>query len=91
MGAVGAHVFPPGETLSAQREAARDIAELGYDRVAVLWGPGVSIGVLAGAHVGLTDAVEVTADDPRIWRGEAPPRCEVELESGQYLVCIATR
>ncbi|GGI43525.1 hypothetical protein BCL57_000003 [Agromyces flavus] len=91
VGAVGDHVFPPGETLSAQREAARDIAELGYDRLAVLWGPAVSIGVLAGAHVGLTDAVEVTADDPRIWRGEAPPRCEVELESGQYLVCIAAR
>ncbi|MFE5672308.1 glycosyltransferase 87 family protein [Agromyces sp. NPDC056523] len=89
VGAVGDHVYPPGETLSAQREAARDIAELGYDHVAVVWGPGVSIGVLAGAHVGLTDAVEVTADDPRIWFGEAPPRCDVELESGEYLVCIA--
>lgn len=87
VGAVGSHVFPPGETLASQRAAAEDVAELGYDRVAVLWGPGVSIGVLSGAHVGLTDAVDVTAEDPRIWYGEAPPRCDVELESGAYLVC----
>ncbi|MGR0220624.1 glycosyltransferase 87 family protein [Agromyces sp. ZXT2-6] len=85
---VGTESRPTGETLASQRAAADDIAELGYDRFAMLWGPGVSVGVLSGAHVGLTDARDVTADDPRIWFGEPPPRCDVELQSGLYSVCI---
>ncbi|MGR2753409.1 hypothetical protein [Agromyces arachidis] len=85
---VGTESRPTGETLASQRAAAGDIAGLGYDRFAVLWGPGVSVGVLAGAEVGLTDAVEVTAGDPRIWFGEPPPRCDVQLRSGLYSVCI---
>lgn len=85
---VGAHSMPTGESLADQRAAARDLAELGYDRIATLWGPGVSVGVLVGAHVGLTDAVEVTADDPRIWFGGPPPRCDVVARSGLYSACI---
>jgi hypothetical protein len=85
---VGSQVRPTGETLAGQRAAAADIAELGYDRFATLWGPAVSVGVLAGAKIGLTDAVDVTAEDPRIWFGEPPPRCDVELQSGLYSVCL---
>jgi hypothetical protein len=80
--------MPTGETLADQRAAARDLADLGYERVAVLWGPGVSVGVLAGSQVGLTDAVDVTANDPRIWFGEPPPRCAVVLQTGLYTACL---
>lgn len=85
---IGAHTLPTGETLADQRAAASEIAELGYERVAVVWGSAVSVGVLAGAQVGLTDAVDVTADDPRIWFGEPPPRCTVVLQSGLYTACL---
>ncbi|MCK8608304.1 glycosyltransferase 87 family protein [Agromyces sp. C10] len=85
---VGTQSRPTGETLADQRTAARDIAEFGYDHVATVWGPAVSVGVLAGARVGLTDAVDVTADLPRIWFGEPPPRCDIRLQSGLYTVCV---
>jgi hypothetical protein len=85
---IGAHTLPTGETLADQRAAASDIAELGYERVAVVWGSAVSVGVLAGAQVGLTDAVDVTAGDPRIWFGEPPPRCTVVVQSGFYTACL---
>jgi hypothetical protein len=85
---IGANTLPTGETLADQRAAASDIAELGYERVAVIWGSAVSVGVLAGAQVGLTDAVEVTAGDPRIWFGEPPPRCTVVVQSGLYTACL---
>ncbi|MEI5583403.1 MULTISPECIES: hypothetical protein [unclassified Agromyces] len=85
---VGSQTLPTGETLAVQRTAAGEVAALGYDRMATIWGPAVSVGVLAGVHVGLTDAVDVTARDPRIWFGEPPPRCEVQVRSGDYSACL---
>ncbi len=85
---VGTRPGATGETLSDQRAAAVDIAALGHDRLATWWGAAVSVAVLAGAHIGLTDAGEPTADDPTIWAGEPPiDGCVVELQSGRYTVC----
>lgn len=85
---LGTHSFPPGENLADQRAAAAHLAEAGHPRLVTAWGPAVSIGVLTGAHVGLTDAPIVTDADPRIWFGEPPPGCEVTARSGAYAVCL---
>ena len=85
---VGEQSLPVGETLADQRAAARDLGELGYDRLVTQWGPAVSVGVLSGAHVGLTDAPVVTPADPRIWFGDPPDGCVVERQSGLYSVCV---
>ncbi|MFC9919851.1 hypothetical protein [Agromyces binzhouensis] len=85
---VGTRPGATGETLLDQRAVGSDIARLGPERLATWWGAAVSVAVLGGAHIGLTDAGESTADDPTIWSGE--PRveaCEVELRSGRYTVC----
>ncbi|UIP57914.1 hypothetical protein [Agromyces marinus] len=87
---VGTRPGATGETLPHQRAAAAEIAELGHDRLATWWGAGVSVAVLAGSHIGLTDAGESTAGDPTIWSGT--PRvdpCEVEVVAGRYTVCAA--
>lgn len=85
---VGVQSLPAGETLADQRAAARELGELGYDRLVTQWGPAVSVGVLSGAHVGLTDAPVVTPADPRIWFGDPPDGCAVERRSGPYSVCV---
>ncbi|HEX6954678.1 MAG TPA: hypothetical protein VF156_07335 [Agromyces sp.] len=85
---IGTHSFPPGETLADQRAAAAHLAEAGYPRLVTAWGPAVSVGVLTGAHVGLTDAPIVTDADPRIWFGEPPPGCDVTAQSGAYALCL---
>lgn len=85
---VGEQSLPAGETLADQRAAARDLGELGYDRLFTQWGPAVSVGVLSGAHVGLTDAPVVTPADPRILFGDPPDGCVVERQSGLYSVCV---
>lgn len=85
---VGDQSLPAGETLADQRAAAADLGELGYDRLVTQWGPAVSVGVLSGAHVGLTDAPIVTPADPRIWFGDPPDGCAVERQSGPYSVCV---
>lgn len=85
---VGARSLPAGETLGDQRAAAADLAEAGYPRLVTTWGPAVSVGVLTGAQVGLTDAPIVTAADPRIWFGEPPPDCDVTVRSGSYSICL---
>lgn len=85
---VGTRSLPSGETLADQRAAAADLAEAGYSRLVTAWGPAVSVGVLAGARVGLTDAPVVTPADPRIWFGDPPAGCEVTVRSGAYSVCL---
>ncbi|WP_430645838.1 hypothetical protein [Agromyces sp. GXS1127] len=85
---VGTRPGVPGESLADQRAAARDVAELGHERLATWWGAPVSVAVLAGAHIGLTDAGAATADDPTIWWGEPPfDGCDEELRTGRYTVC----
>ncbi|WP_173922344.1 hypothetical protein [Agromyces sp. Marseille-P2726] len=75
------------ETLDQQRAAARDIAELGHDRLASTWDAPVSVIVLSGAHAGLVDAGAAVADDAQVWLAVAPPECELLLSTGAYLLC----
>lgn len=84
---IGQRTLLADETLQSQRAIAGEIAELGYDRLATTWGAGVSIAVLAGAHVGLTDAGAAVADDHRLVHFGPPPGCELILQVGAYRVC----
>jgi hypothetical protein len=77
------------ETLDQQRAAARDIAELGEERLASIWDAPVSVIVLSGAHSGLVDAGPPVAGDAQVWLAVAPPDCDLLLSTGSYLVCAA--
>jgi hypothetical protein len=84
---VSERVLLADERLPDQRAIGDAIAELGLERAATTWGAGVSIGVLAGLHVGLLDAGDASADDPRLLHSGPPPGCEVILQAGAYVVC----
>ncbi|MEV1130051.1 hypothetical protein [Agromyces sp. NPDC049794] len=86
-GRVVAFPYTTWETLAGQREAARQIAELGYDELASPWGGPVSVIVMSGAHVGLIDAVDAVEGEPRVWPGEPPQACDVLLRAPGYTVC----
>jgi hypothetical protein len=87
VGRIATPGFSVSETLDDQRAAARDIAELGHDRLAGPWGDAVSVIVLSGAHAGLVDAGAAVVDDPQVWPGEPPADCDLLLRAGTYTVC----
>lgn len=80
-------------TLAEQREWAADIAAVpevaASDWIAVGWGEGVSVGFLAGKHVGLTDAGASVADYPWIWAGDLPMPCDERAAVPPFVVCAA--
>lgn len=88
-GRVIAFPYTTWETLAGQREAARQIAELGYDELASPWGGPVSVIVMSGAHVGLIDAVDAVKGEPVVWPGEPPSGCDLLLEAAGYSVCAS--
>lgn len=86
-----------GESLSAQRAAAAEIATLGEPVFASSWGPEVAITVLAGSQAALSDAPGF-AGTPRILRNygaisdfdaAVDAACQaVPMRVGAYAVCI---
>ena len=87
--AVAAALARVGAPVEAQRAAARDVGSLGEASLVTVWGPPVSVVVLSGAHVGLTDApLENIAGRPRLLPVGLAAECgEPLLSTGDYLVC----
>ncbi len=93
------------ETLDDQRQTASTVGDvLGFapllgpgdtaargpeDWLAVEWGSGVSVALLAGAHVGLLDAGDSVEAEPWMWTGEPEAPCDELLRVDRYVVCAA--
>ncbi|HWL78710.1 glycosyltransferase 87 family protein [Microbacterium sp.] len=94
IGHVGA-ADPGRETLASQRAVAAQIAALREveesDWLAVQWGSAVSIAVLAGKHVGLTDAGEAVRSYPWMSTGEPQAPCDELLQVSFFVVCAPAR
>ncbi|WP_292833482.1 glycosyltransferase 87 family protein [Microbacterium sp.] len=86
---VASALSPTAQTLTAQREVAADVRDATDSPwIATPWGSGVSIGVLAGMHVGMTDGTQLTGVPTLAPAGNAPA-CEgraVALD--EWMLCL---
>lgn len=87
--AVAAAAGRDAAVIDAQRAVAGDVATLDADSLVTVWGPPVSIVVLSGAHVGLTDAPpeNIVGRLRLLTAGQLTECSEPLLEAGGYLVC----
>jgi hypothetical protein len=80
------------DTLSGQRAVAAEVSDAGADWIATVWGGSVSIVVLAGSHVALSDAPpENIAGYPLLLPGSSDACGGVPLATAPgYVLCAET-
>lgn len=84
-----AALSPPERTLAAQRTLAAELGEVVTSPwIAVPWGSAVSIGVLAGIHVGLTDSPSSAGLPTFVPAAGAPPCTGRALVLDEWQLCV---